>query len=279
MPPNRFVKDVDTADFVADVIDRSKQLPVVVDFWAEWCEPCKQLSPLLERVVEEYGGAFELVKVDVDANQQLAGQMRVQSIPTVVAFVNGQPISQFSGAIPENQFRQWLDGFVQPPPDDRMVEIERLLEVGADQAAETKLSALIAEEPANKEAVLMLAALRIDDGRIEEATSLLDTLPPSTEVDRLRAAASLSTAGGDVTEIRARLEADPTNGSIRVELGRALAGVGDFEPALAELLMVVEDKGESADAARELMVDIFSLLGSEHPIVGTWRRRLASALY
>jgi putative thioredoxin len=160
-----------------------------------------------------------------------------------------------------------------------MVEIEHLLEVGADQAAETKLTALIADEPANKEAVLMLAGLQIDDGRIEDATALLDTLPPSTDVDRLRAAASLSTAGGDVTEIRARLDADPADGSIRVELGRALAAVGEFEPALAELIVVVEDKGESADAARELMVDIFSLLGTEHPIVGAWRRRLASALY
>ncbi len=279
MSATPLVKDVDTAGFMTEVIERSKSVPVVVDFWAEWCGPCKQLSPLLERVTAEYAGAFELVKIDVDANQQLAGQMRVQSIPTVVGFVNGQPVAQFSGAIPDSQLRQWLGQFVQPPADDRMVEIEHLLELGADQAAETKLTALIADEPTNTEAVFMLAALLIDNDRVDEATALLDKLPPSTEVDRLRAAASLSRAGGDVDEVRARLDADPTNDELRIELARAHIGAGDFEAALAELLTIVEGRGESANAAREVMVEVFSLLGNEHPVVGPWRRRLASALF
>ncbi len=279
MSASPFVKDVNTAEFMTAVVERSKQVPVVVDFWAEWCGPCKQLSPLLERVTDEYAGAFELVKVDVDANQQLAGQMRVQGIPTVVAFVNGQPVSQFSGAVPEAQLRQWLAQFVEPPADDRMVEIEHLLELGAEQAAETKLAALIGDEPNNKEAVLMLAGLLIDGDRIDEATALLDTLPPSTEVDRLRAAASLSAAGGDVAEISARLEADPANDETRIELGRAYVGIGEFEAALGELLTVVQGRGDAAEAARQVMVEIFSLLGNEHPVTGPWRRRLASALY
>lgn len=279
MAASPYIKDVDTASFNDAVIERSRTVPVVVDLWAEWCGPCKQLSPLLERVTEEYAGAFELAKIDVDANPEISQAFRVQSIPSVFAIVDGQPVAQFSGAVPEAQLREWLGQFVQPPGDDRMLEIEQLMELGADQAAETKLEAIVAAEPQNREAVLMLAGLRIDLGKVDEANALLDTLPPSTDVDRLRAAASLSAAADDADALEAAALADPADGAAQVAYARALAAGGEFEAALERLLPVVVDRGDHAESAREAMVEVFSLLGSEHPIVGPWRRRLASALF
>jgi putative thioredoxin len=279
MAESPYIKDVDTASFQTDVIERSQTVPVVVDLWAEWCGPCKQLSPLLERVTDEYAGAFELAKIDVDKNPQISQAFRVQGIPSVFAIVDGQPVAQFSGAIPEPQLREWLGQFVEPPADDRMVEIEQLLELGADQAAEAKLEALIADEPDNKDAVLTLAGLRIDLGKLEEANALLDTLPPSTEVDRLRAAASLTSTAADVEGLRAAADANPGDGAAQVAFARALAATGEFEAALERLLPLVTARGDDAEPAREAMVEVFSLLGAEHPLVGPWRRKLASALF
>lgn len=273
------VKDVDTAGFMTEVVERSRQVPVVVDFWAEWCGPCKQLSPTLERLAVEYDGAWELAKIDVDANQQLAGQFGIQSIPTVVAFVNGQPVSQFSGALPESQVRQWLGQFVADPGDPAMAEVEELLAAGAEQAAETKLKAILADAPDHADAAPAYAALLIDQGRQAEALEVLAKLPPSTEVDRLKAAATLTGDLGDVQELQARVAADPDDHEARIGLDRAMAAAGHVERALDDLLEIVAVKGDHAEAAREAMIEVFNLLGNEHPAVGDHRRKLANVLF
>ena len=160
-----------------------------------------------------------------------------------------------------------------------MADIEQLLDAGADQAAEIKLKAIIAETPDHPEAAPALAALLIDGGRQDEAVELLDKLPPSTEVDRLRAAASLTGDLGDVQALQARVAADPEDHEARIGLDRAMAAAGHVERSLEDLLTIVSAKGDHAEAAREAMIEIFSLLGNEHPAVPAFRRRLANALF
>lgn len=220
-----------------------------------------------------------MAKIDVDANQQLSAQFGIQSIPTVVAFVNGQPVSQFSGALPESQVRQFLSQFVGEAADPAMVEIEELLAAGADQAAETKLRALLGDQPDHPEAGPALAALLIDGGRQPEALEVLSTLPPSTAVDRLRAAASLTGDLGDVAALQERVAADPDDHEARIGLDRAMAAAGHVDRALEDLLEIVAAGGDHADAAREAMIEVFNLLGNDHPAVGPYRRRLASVLF
>ena len=275
---NAFVKDVGEADFQAAVLERSTHVPVVVDFWAEWCQPCKQLGPLLEQTAAEFEGAFELVKIDVDANQALSGQLGIQSIPTVIAFVNGRPVNQFQGAIPAAQLREWLGTFVEPPTDPEVAEAIELLERGEEAQAEARLRAILSDR-AEPEAALTLALLYIDQNRLTEALEVLGTLPPSEDVNRLVAIAQMGEAAAGAGEIEAKLAADPENLQLQIQLARAIAGQGRYEEALESLLEIVAAKTDESDDARDGMVEIFGVLGPDQPITQTFRRRLANALF
>jgi len=278
--PSDFVKDVDTANFPQEVLQRSREVPVVVDFWAAWCQPCRVLGPLLEKVAAESGGAFDLVKVDVDANQELAAQYNVQGIPMVLAFRDGAVVDSFTGALPEAAVRAWIEAIL-PSQLDLMVDQARTAQLSDDGvAAEHILRQVLDQKPDHSEAGTSLASLLIDRGETDEALIVLGRLVPDAEVDRLNSAARLKAASGsDLSDLEARVTADPDDEGLRIELATALAARAEYEPALDRLLAVVRAKGPLKDEARTSMLDIFGVLGDEHPLTQTYRRQLASALF
>ncbi len=276
----QFVKAVDTDQFGVDVLERSKQVPVVVDFWAEWCGPCRVLGPALERVTAEHGGRFELAKVDVDRNQALARQFGVQGIPTVIGFRDGKPVSRFTGAIPEPVLRQWVDQLLPSEVDEAVAHANDQLRAGDRAAAEATFRQALATQPDHTDAVVGLAGLLIGDERSEEAEELLARIPSTPDVERLRAAARLGVAArADLDGLRRRVADDPSDLPARLELGKALVATGAHEEGLEELLAVVAADGELQEPARVAIVDLFEVLGADHPVTVAYRRRLASALF
>lgn len=274
------VKDVDQQDFGTEVLQRSHDVPVVVDFWATWCGPCKTLGPALEAVAADYDGRFELVKVDVDQNQELSQQFHIQSIPTVVAFKNGQPVSQFMGAIPDPQIRQFIDNIL-PTELDLMVDRARDLVLEGDEVGASGVFSQVLEKQADHvEAGTGLASLLIANGDTETALIVLGRLPRTSEVEKLEAAARVTAArGADVPELEAKLALAPDDQTLRIELAQALAANGEHEAALDHLLAVVANKGDQMDEARQGMVDVFGLLGDDHPLTVSYRKALANALF
>ncbi|MCP4965383.1 MAG: thioredoxin [bacterium] len=279
-PTSPYIQDVSSADFQQAVLQKSHEVPVVVDFWAEWCGPCKTLGPTLEELTAEGGGAFVLAKVDVDSNQELAAQFNVQGIPTVIGFRNGVPVDQFTGALPENAISEWL-GNLLPSEIDIVVDQARDAAIAGNlETAERLFRAVLEEQPDHLDAGTGLAALLMASDRQDEALQLLDRLPETAEVGRLRSAARLRASGAsDLTEITQRLEAAPEDDRIRIELALAQAGRADYEPALEQLMDVIRSGGSSKEDARVAVIDIFDVLGDGHPLTTTYRRQLASALF
>jgi len=275
-----YIQDVTAADFQQAVLQKSHDVPVVVDFWAEWCQPCKTLGPLLEKLAAESAGSFILAKVDVDTNQELAAQFNVQGIPTVIGFRGGGPVDQFTGAMPENAIQDWLTRLL-PSEIDLVVDQARDAAIAGNlETAERLFGAALEQQPDHQEAGTGLAALMIASGRQAEALILLGKLAATDEVEQLQAAARLSASRDtDLNELAARLSASPEDEKLRIELAMALAARQEYEPALDHLLGIVTARGESKDDARKAMLDIFEVLGDGHPLTSSYRRRLASALF
>jgi putative thioredoxin len=263
------VIDVTDATFAQDVLDESKRRPVVVDFWADWCQPCRMIGPVLERLAGEHQGQFRLAKLDVDANPQAAAYFRIQSIPAVKAFKDGALVNEFLGAIPERSIRDWL-GTVLPTEADRLVDRAGQAEVAGrvEEARKLYLQAL-EEDPKDVEAGLGLGRLAALDGDAEEAERYLNPLRPNPEAERILAA--LEVAGW----------AEPgTNGQGPLAEAARAAGEGRWQEALDVFLAAVTNGSpEDRDAARERMVKVFSVLGDDDPLVREYRRKLSAALF
>ncbi len=274
------ISDITTEDFPQAVLQRSHEVPVVVDFWAAWCGPCKVLGPLLEKLTIEASGAFELVKVDVDANPQLSQQFGVQGIPTVVGFRDGAVAGRFTGALPEPQLRAWLTEIL-PSELDEMVDQGRDAALAGDLVqAEQIFRMVLDRQPDHPDAGAALASLLIARGDSEEALIVLGKLAPNAEVERLQAAARLTGARtDDLGPMESAVAADPEDGAARLALARALASGSEFEPALDNMLAVVRTKGGHWEEARDAMLDIFEVLGNEHPLTQAYRRQLSNALF
>jgi putative thioredoxin len=278
------ILEVNDASFYQQVLVRSHELPVVVDFWAPWCGPCRQLAPVLERVAASANGRFVLAKLNVDDSPAIARQYGVQSIPLVVAFRDGQPVNQFLGLQPEAAVREFV-ARLEPSEADRSArEAAQLALRGERTAAEARYRAALALEPRHEAALLGLARLLGERGETEPALELLARIVPGSpaeaEVDRLSAELRMRAHGrADEAALRRRIAADPDDFTARLELGRALAATQRHADALELLLEVIRRSSAHIDEARKAVLDVFELLGPRHELTQRYRKQLAQALF
>ena len=290
-PQAALVSEGSEATFMADVVEGSRETPIIVDFWAPWCGPCKSLGPALEAAVTAARGKVRMVKINVDENQQIAAQMRIQSIPAVYAFSGGQPVDGFVGNQTPAQVKEFVNKIAALAGDDGLAEAlnaadEMLTEGAAVDAAET-YAAILGEDPANAKAYagLIRAHLALDE--TEKAETLLanvtEELKDSPEITAIRAQMELAKAAeeaGPVGELRAELDASPDNHQARFELATALAATGDNEAAIAELLdLFRRDREWNEGAAKAQLFKIFESLPAEDPVVLNGRRKLSSMIF
>lgn len=285
--------DANQASFSRDVIEASREAPVLVDFWAPWCGPCRVLGPILEKLEAEYGGRFRLVKINSDENPELAAQFRVRSIPYVVAFIDGQPVDAFVGVLPEGQLRAFLGKLLPDPSEIERRKALKLIEAGGLDEAAAALRAAIALDPGNDAARLDLAALLaermqapVTQARIDEAREVLAHASAAAKLQaRYRA---LQTRLDSVTqaarlpgldELQRRIEARPDDLQARLDLAQVHIAQRRFEPALQQLLEIVaRDRKFGDDIGRKTMLAVFEMAADQPALVSQYRRRLAAEL-
>jgi len=288
------VKNGTTASFMADVVDASHEAAVIVDFWAPWCGPCKQLGPALEKAVKDARGAVRMVKINIDENQELAQQMRIQSIPAVYAFKDGRPVDGFVGALPESQVKQFVARLAAgsakgpSPIEEALALAQEALTAGDPARAANIYSQVLQHEPGNAEATAGLARLAIGRKEFQKARQLLERLPKESaghaQVVAARAALELAETGekaqGALGELRQRLERDPKDHQARIDLAGALFAKGEREQAVDELLELVKrDRKWNDEAARTQLVKFFEAMGHADPLTVSGRKRLSSILF
>jgi len=280
--------------FRADVVEASREALVLVDFWAEWCGPCKTLGPLLEKLVQGYGGRVRLAKVDVDKNQMLAAQFRIQTVPMVYAFLNGQPVDGFAGALPEGQLRAFIDRLVAQVANPLDAEVAPMLEAAAEavtagdwETAGALYQQALSLEPENPAALGGLARALVQLGHTAEAAELLAQVPQALAADPhiAQARAALDLAGQaapaeGLDALAAEVDADPADHAKRLELASALFAAGNAEGAVDHLLESIRrDRAWNDGAARQQLLKMFEAIGLEDPFTMAARRRLSAILF
>ena len=287
----QIIKDTTEAEFMADVVEASQEVPVIVDFWAPWCGPCKTLGPALEAAVTAARGKVRMVKVNVDENQMIAQQLRIQSIPTVYAFWEGRPVDAFQGALPPSELKSFVEKLVSLAGDGGLGEVleeaEKLLSDGAAVDAAQIFAAILGQEPESAAAYGGLARAHIAMGELDQAEALLNNAEPklaqSKEVEAARAQLALARQAenaGPVEEFRAALEVDPENHQARFDLAQALYAKGDAGAAIDELLELFRrDRDWNDSAAKTQLFTIFDALKPTDPLVQKGRRRLSSMIF
>jgi len=284
-PARDWILDVGEGEFEREVLERSARTPVVVEFWAPWCGPCRTLGPLLERLAEEHAGAFALAKVDVDRAPALAQAFGVRGVPAVMGFVDGEIAAHFVGARPEPALRAFLEQLLPSEADRLADEAAARLAAGDLEAAESRLGRALELEPRSGRALVGMARLEAARGRVDEALALLERAAPSgrlgAERDRLAAELRTRRSGeADPEALHRRLEGSPDDLALRIELGRALAARQRHQEALETLLEALRrDPSFADDAARRAMLDLFEVLGPDHPLTRRFRPEMARTLY
>jgi putative thioredoxin len=293
-PATDLIKDVSEADFMAEVVEASQTVPVIVDFWAPWCGPCKTLGPALAEAVTKAKGAVKMAKVNVDENQMIAGQLQVQSIPMVYAFWKGQPVDGFQGAVPPSEIDAFVQRVVQAAGgdasgglDEALAAAEEMLEQGAATDAAQTFAAILQEDEGNAGAYggLVRAYIALDD--LDQAEAILNGAPAEiSNAPELEAAhaqlelAKQASGAGPVGELKSTVEADPDNHQARFDLAQALYAGGQTQEAVDELMELFRrDRAWNDEAAKQQLFTIFEALKPNDPIVLTGRRKLSSMIF
>jgi putative thioredoxin len=280
--------DVSAKNFNEVVIEGSANAPVIVDFWAPWCAPCRALTPVLEKLAGEYQGKFTLAKINSDENQELAAQFGVRGIPSVKAFVGGEVVDEFSGALPEPLVREFLDRVIPSPAEKLRLQARELYRETKDATrALALLNQAVEMDPKNELAIIDSAAVMVDLGKFDDAQRLLGTLSPLTQMDEsvsaLRARmdfAASAAAALDAESLKQRIARDANDLDARLQLANLCVARQDYATALDQLLEIVRrDRSFRDDIARKTILQVFSLLGNQGDLVSEYRRRLASAMY
>ena len=287
---NDLIKESSTANFMLDVIEASMQVPVIVDFWAPWCGPCKQLGPALEKAVKQAGGLVRMVKVNVDENQELASQLRVQSIPAVFAFKEGRPVDGFSGALPDSQIKTFIErllGDARPPLEQALIAAKEMLDAGSGEEALAIYRQVQTEVPDNETAIAGVIRSFLALGDQQSITELLQSLPAEMK-SRSEIAAAISAveldqaakSAGDTEPLRNKVAADPKNPEARFDLAMALFAASQHEAAIDEFLEIIRlNRNWNEEAGRVQLLKVFDTLGPTHELTVSGRKRLSAILF
>lgn len=285
------VKDGTAATFMTDVIEASREVPVLVDFWAPWCGPCKTLGPMLEKLVRQSGGKVRMVKINVDEEQQIAAQLRVQSVPTVFGFVNGRPVDAFSGAVPESQLKSFiarLTGGAGNVIDEALAQAKELLATDDIEAAMDLYQQILAQDPANGDGIAGVMACYLAMNEPEPVQEILSQLPPDilkhpavkAIQTRMELAGEAGETAGDFADLEARVAADPADLQARYDLAMAYFGADRRQQAADALLEIMRlDRGWNDEQAKKQLLKLFEAFGHTDPVTVATRRKLSALLF